>query len=319
MNVTLDSTWGPYRDKSDATFSLGRFANRACGPGLGLAWSSGGMLYGLRQPTYDGEGFGDVLTIEWNPPPPHPAKLQSAPSAGFWDKLVRMIHRSLEMQGQAEIAQAQAQAQAWNAVANSPLFRRFAGHADDGTAVALDVIGVVASIALASTGIGALGLFALIGSGVLLATDSTIYGTEMAGNDKLADRIRKKSEGLRIAATIATLPDLAIGGAKALCELREAEELLQADRTTAQTAQKLGARTATRARATQYAQIVEKAHLRTQLRMKQIQASMTLEIAPRVAGAAGTGLLIREEVMEEASVLNQIRQWLRMHVVSVQR
>lgn len=319
MSATLDSTWGPYRSQSDALFSLGRFANRACGPGIGLAWCSGGMLYPLRTPVYDGDGFGDVLTIEWNPPPAHPAKLQPAPSAGFWDRLVRMIQRSLEMQGEAEIAQAQAQAQAWNAIANSPLFKRFGSHADDGVGVALDVIGVVASIALASTGIGALGLLALIGSGALLVADGTIYGTEMAGNDELADRIRKKSEGLRIAATIATLPDLAIGGAKALCELREAEELLQADRTTAQTAQKLSARTATKARAAQYAQIVEKAHLRTQLRMKQIQASMTLEIAPRVAGTAGTSLLIREEVMEETSVLNQVRQWLRMHVVSVQR
>lgn len=315
MSAVLDKTWGPYASQSDAAFSLGRFANRACGPGIGLAWSSGGMLYPLRRPVYDGDGFGEVLTVEWNPPSTYPVKVQPAPGAGFWDRMVRIFERSLEMQGEAEIAQAQA----YRALANSPIFSRFAQHSDDGAGVVLDAIGVAASLILISTGLGVLGGLALLGGIVLLGSDGAIYATEMAGNENLANQLREQTEIARIAATIVTLPDLALGGAKALCEFREAEELLRADRTTAQAAQKLGARTAIKARAAQYAEIAEKANLRTQIRMKQIQAGITLEVAPRIAGGAGTGLLVREEVMEDASGLNQIRQWLRMHILAVQR
>ena len=319
MNAVLDKTWGPYSSQSDATFSLGRFANRACGPGIGLAWSSGGMLYPLRNPVYDSDGFGDVLVVEWNPPPAHPAKLQPAPSSGFWDRLMRIIERSLEMQADAQIAQAQAETQALRAIANSPIFQRFTQHADDGTAVALDAIAVVASLILLPTGLGFLGGMALVGAGVLLASDGTIYGLEMAGYDKDADWVRDETEIARIAATAMTLPDLAVNLPKALREVREASELLRADRTTAQTAQRLGARTAVKARAAKYADIVERANLRTQLRIKQIQASLSLEIAPRVAGVPGTGLLLREEITGDATLTKQVARWLRMHIVATQQ
>lgn len=313
MSATLDSTWGPYRSQSDALFSLGRFANRACGPGIGLAWSSGGMLYPLRRPVYDSDGFGDVLVVEWNPPA-LPAKPHVAASAGFWDRMMRVIERGLELQGQAEIAQAQAM----NAFANSVLTSRFAQHSDDGVAVALDAIGVVVSLTLlASTGVGLLGLLALGGSAFLLGVDGAIYGTEMSGDEDGAKDLKESTEAMRITATILTLPDLFWNGAKALIEFREAQELLRMDQTTSQAAQKLSTRAALKTRAAKYADIAEKANLRARLRTQQIQASMRLEIMPRVAGVAGIGLLVREEITTDASLLNQTRQWLRMHVVAV--
>lgn len=318
MSVTLDSTWGPYRSQSDALFSLGRFANRACGPGIGLAWSTGGMLYPLRNPVYDGDGFGDVLTIEWNPPSPHATQRQAAPPPDLWHRLVRVIERGLEMQAEAQMAEAQAYMAMANSLANSRLFN----HASDGVGVAIDAIGVVVTILLlpAASGVAlGLGIAALVGGSVLLLSDGTIYGMEMSGHDEGAEKVRKITEPYRIGATILTLPDLAMGGYKAVAEAREASELLQADRATAQSADSMGARMANKMKAQKYAEIAERAHLRAQIRLKQIQASLALEISPRAAGGVGVGLLLREEITSDDSVLNQVASWLRMHIVTVRK
>ncbi len=89
------------------------------------------------------------------------------------------------------------------------------------------------------------------------------------------------------------------------------------DRTTATSAINLGARTQQAARAERLAQIAERANLRAQLRTEQIMASIKLEMTPRVAGAIGTGLLLRDEIKEDESVMREFFRRLQIHCVAL--
>lgn len=95
------------------------------------------------------------------------------------------------------------------------------------------------------------------------------------------------------------------------------EELSQISRTTANTAETLAARTSSASRARRYADIAERAHLRTQLRSEQIRAAIVHEFSPRAAGAVGLVLLGREEWKSEQSLLNEFLRRLRAHTVAV--
>ena len=118
-------------------------------------------------------------------------------------------------------------------------------------------------------------------------------------------------------ATVATLPDLAWGGAKAIREFREVRELGKVDRMTANTAAALAARTANASRAARYADIAERARLRTQLRSEQIRGAILHEFSPSVAGTRGMFLLGREEWTTDESLLNEFLRRIRVHVVAV--
>ena len=105
----------------------------------------------------------------------------------------------------------------------------------DGVGVALDVIGVVAGavfivaalpeIAGGAVVVGTLGLVtgvsAFAGSLVLLGVDGTIFGLEASGNDGRAEKIEdnKTVQWMRIGATVMLLPDVAVGGVRALREI----------------------------------------------------------------------------------------------------
>lgn len=191
--------------------------------------------------------------------------------------------------------------------------RMIHSHQDDAAGVAIDVLCIALAIALLPTGIGVLAGVGLAGGAILLATDGIAYAKEIGGDEEGAEVWKHQTEGLRIAATVMTLPDLAFGGVKAVRELQEIRELRVLDRTTAATAQSLAAKTATAARAERYAQITERANLRAQIRSQQIVAAMKLEITPRIAGSVGTSLLLREEIASNESALRQTMQRLRIH------
>ncbi|MEA1649111.1 hypothetical protein UAJ10_08770 [Nitrospirillum sp. BR 11164] len=322
MAIVLDNDWGPYKNANEASAYLIPYVNRVCGPEVGITWATGGFVYPLRAPIWDGGGFGDNVVFQWNhipaSVPNHP------PPSDFWHRVKAFIDRCMEAEGQAALAESQANLAMAQAVTN--MFNSIA-HKDDALAVALDVICVAASIALIPTGLGALGVLAFMGGTFLLGADGAIYGLELAGKDGTANSLRERTETMRIIATVMTLPDIAVGGARALRELKEARELLRADIVTANAAEKLGSRTANMARVDRYAQVAERAHLRSQLRAQQIRAAVTLDIIPRVAGSGSGGLMVREQLSSneaqgkeaDAVLVHQVAERLEVHSVAVQR
>ena len=310
--TVLTPNWGLYADGPDARECLCRFVDRACGPDVGVAWFANGTLTPLRAPRRDNGGFGDAAVFELGPgpasPPPRPR--------GFWAKFEAFFSDALQRYGDAELASSQANLAASQALGNA-LGKLFTSHADDGAGVVLDIVCVGLSVALIFTGIGALGAIAFAGSVVLAGADGIAYAKEMGGDEEGAEAFKKQTEIIRLVATVATLPDLAWGGLKAIREFREVEELSQMSRTTANTAEALAARTSSASRARRYADIAERAHLRTQLRSEQIRAAIVHEFSPRAAGAVGLVLLGREEWKSEQSLLNEFLQRLRAHTVAV--
>lgn len=117
---------------------------------------------------------------------------------------------------------------------------------------------------------------------------------------------------------MATLPDGLAGGWRYLREIGEIREALAVDRTMAATAEHLAAHANGAARVSQYQRIAEGAHLRSQLRTEQLRACLKLEITPRGAGLGSAGLLLREEWLNNDSMLHAFLQRLQIHVSAVQ-
>ena len=65
--------------------------------------------------------------------------------------------------------------------------------------------------------------------------------------------------------------------------------------------------------------IAERANLRAQIRTQQLTASLRLEITPRMGGVGSVGLLVREEVTTDTSMLHTFLSRLRVHAVAVHR
>ncbi len=105
------------------------------------------------------------------------------------------------------------------------LRRAFVKHGDDFAGVIFDVICIAASIALIPTGIDIFAIAGLAGGAVLLGCDGAAYAMEVAGQDESAKSIKENTEWVRLAATIATLPDFGWNGIKAVRELRALREL----------------------------------------------------------------------------------------------
>ncbi len=311
--MALDQTWACYAGVADARIHLCGFVDKVCSPGVGVAWAAGGVLYPLRAPLAVG-GLGDVIAFEWTGLPPPTPK----PPRTDWDKFKAFVERCMEQQGEAELIQSQAY-MALGQTVDKTLGRMITTHRDDGVGVAIDVLCIALSLALLPTGIGALGLMGLIAGAGLLYMDGNAYAMEMAGNDDGAEAYKKKTEGLRIVATLMTLPDVAYGGFKAVKELQEIRELRAGDRITAATASRLGGRTNNAQRAQRYAQIAERANLRAQIRTQQVMASVKLEVTPRLGGLGSLGLLVREEVSSDQSELHTFMSRLRIHAAAVHR
>lgn len=312
MTLVLTSEWGPYLDVSDARTRLCSFVDRACDPLVGVVWATPDKLYPLRAPGRSSGGLRDwaVFHLGSNPPPP------PAPPSGIWSKTKAFVEDALAEEGKAEIARSQSQMALGSAV--NDLFKQaLTSHRDDGANVALDIICVALSLALIPTGLEVVGIIALIAGTFLLGTDSAAYALELAGDDKGAETLKKATEKWRILATVLTLPDGLVGGWRSLRDISEIRDALALDRTTASAADRLAVRTSNATRASQYQQIAERAHLRSQLRTQQLRAALKLEITPRGAGLGSAGLLVREEWLNNESMLHSFLQRLQVHVSTV--
>ncbi len=313
MPLSLSPEWGPYTDLNDARFCLTRFVDRACDPETGIVWTANGNIYPLRAPKRDGDGIGTVAIFDWNQPPPIPR-----PPSGFWPRVRAFIDRVMEAEGRRAIAEGQAELAMGRAV-DQALNRMLTTHRDDGVGVALDVVCVALSIALIPTGLSVIAFFGLIGGGFLLATDGFAYGMELNGDDEGAEDFKKKTEGLRIFATIATLPDIGYGSVKLLKEVAEIRELRTLDRATAAAAAGIAERTTNATRAERLQRIAARASRRAQDRSKKIAVALGLEGTAKGAGTGSVGLLIREEVTIDDSSYHRFLRHLQVHCLAVHR
>lgn len=310
----LDPIWGPYRDPQDARTMLGSFVDRACGPGVGIAWAAGGHVYPLRAPAMGGGGLRDIAAFQWSPTPPPPPK----PPVGFWSRVWAGLQWCVEQEGKAALQEAQAN-QAMAQGMSQLLSRMVHSHQDDGVGVALDVLAIGLSLALLPTGLGALGLLGLAGGAVLLAADGGAYAMELAGDDEEAEHLKQRTERLRIIATLMTLPDIGWNGFKMVNEMREIQAMRALDRTTAAAAENMATRSANAGRAQRFQQIAERAHLRAQIRSQQLAALFRLEVSARTVGTGSAGLLVREEWLNDESAAHMIARRLQIHASTVHR
>ncbi|MGI4793749.1 MAG: hypothetical protein ACRYG8_06610 [Janthinobacterium lividum] len=305
---TLLPDWGIYTGVNDARTFLSRFADHVVGPDVGIVWLSRGAMYPLRAPRRDGTGFGDVLVIDFA------LDLINHLAPTRWtERLESFFTNALSEIGQAQVEQAEANAAMVASIRSMMTEKRM-----DGLGVVLDVICVVASIGAVMTGVGVIGLIAFGGGIVLLAADGAAFGAEVADNNALAEIIKKKTEILRVAAMVASLPDLAYGGVKLLKEMGEVRELKLADDLSSSAATSLQKRTMDASRASEYAQIAEKARLRSQIRSEQLMGLWKHEMTPRATVPPALMLLLKEEYgSENDSVTSRFLKSLSFHVISV--
>lgn len=317
--ASLDITWGPYRGPIEASAALHRFVDRACGPAAGIAWTANGMLYPIRGPVRDGHGYGNVVVFEWRNGRGPQLRM---PPKGFWQRVEDFIKEALAQQGREQLLVGQSQLAMGRAI-GQVFSRAFGTDRPDTANVLFDIVAVALPLAavILTGGVGAAGVIALtglMGGVIVLGADGTAYGMELSGDDAAAERFKHNHELLRLVATAMTLGDLA-KAPMALVEIIDAAELLQKARTTGSVAGRLAAGTANAARAVDFSQIAEKAYLRAQILGKQIRAGWTYEVAPRVAGLGATGLLIREEIVNDESLLNEFVRRFSVHSVAVHR
>lgn len=314
MAAHLDPTWGPYRNIAEARQHLLAFVNHSCDASVGVAWAANGMIYPLRPPQRDANGIGVVAAFEWSPKPPPPPR----PPQGTWERFKAFMDRWMTMVGEANVQQGRSY-MAMGRALDAGIDRMIHSHHDDALGVAIDVMCVAVAIVLLPTGVTELGLVGMVGGSILLLADGTIYGQEICGDEAGAAQTRKNTEVLRLLGTLMTLPDTVFGGAKAIREIQEIRELQTIDRSTAAAAEGLAARTARAERAERYAQIAERANVRAQDRSRQIIHQLKMEIAPRAAGSVGAGLLVREEINDDESLLHETARRLHVHCVGTHR
>lgn len=261
--------WYPYANFPEARDRLTAFANATVGPQCGISFSNGINIGVVRQPASVGGNWLwlNVLAqhVAAPPPPPKPS--------GTWGKLKGFFWHAMEIEGEAEIQKSQADLAAGQAIDSAierhiwlPVHDFLLRHKllADGVGVALDVVGVVAGavfivaalpeIAGGAVVVGTLGLVtgvaAFAGSLVLVGIDGTVFGLEASGNEGRASQIESNTtvQWMRIGATVMLLPDVAVGGVRALGEIgklgTEAREATAASAEAARNAEAARARVA---------------------------------------------------------------------------
>lgn len=313
--ANLDITWGPYSGQIEATSSLRRFVDKACGPTAGIAWTTNGILYPLRSPVRGKDGDGNVVVFEWRNGPAPELKV---PPKDFWQRVEGFIEEVLAQQGREQLLVGQGDLAMGRAVGQA--FRGLTPRQIDGIGVALDAVAVVLPLtaALVAGGIEGGALVALGAGGLVLLADGAAYGLELSGYDHAAALVKDHTELLRLGATLISIPDL-LKAPSMLMEVLEAGELFQKATTTGYVAARWAASTPNVARAAEYSQISEKAYLRAQLLRQQMRGALAYELAPRLAGVSSTGLLFREEIAEDRSLLNEIVRRLQLYSVAVHK
>ncbi len=331
--------WGPFDSAPEAARRLCKFTDTALDPTFGVAWLNGGTLYALRAPRYDSDGNGQVITFGVRtapaplPPPPAPQGIGERLRAWFW--------RQMAVQGQMAVQQGQTELALGQAIdgAIATAYHKVTGkYRDDSEGIAFDVAAVALSAFLLLTGTAeVLGIVAAVGGVALLVMDGAAYGTELAGDDATADKIKDVTFPFRCLAMVATLPDAAWNVGKVLAEGGKlSAEAARIDstvsRATADAARSTRAaaasgdmvessRAATRAQ--KYAAIGERARLKAVAARQKLAAFLSANAAARALIVPSTVLLIKE-VREDDSKdwRGELNGWLSryvFHISSVHR
>jgi hypothetical protein len=230
--------WYPYADMDDARRRLCLLADRVAKPGCGVSFCDGSRIAVLRHPTGSTGTWMNVLVRHVAVPPPPP------PPDGIMQKIEQWFEKALAAYGEAELQRSQAEMAASREMTKLfhddvwlPAHQFLVRHkwAADGVAVAADVIGIVAFVGLilaapeiiaagTALGIAALVTGTLAGDAciALLAVDGAVFVTEVSANEAFSRMIEEDAtiQKIRIAATLFLLPDLPVGGMRALAEFR---------------------------------------------------------------------------------------------------
>lgn len=237
--------WAPYDSFEEARSKLCRLADAVGGPELGVTLSNGLAICALRRaiPSQGRSLWLNALTQHVAAPRPPPA------STGAMGKLKAWFWHAMELEGEAEIQNAQAQMAASQAVVTGirdhvwkPTHEFLQHHKllADTAGVALDVVGVAAAVVFVfvfvaapelaaaaaagsiAAGVGlATGAAASTGAVVLFGIDGFVYGAEISGHEAIAKKIEDDPTigWIRIGATVMLLPDLPVGGIRALKQI----------------------------------------------------------------------------------------------------
>ncbi len=329
--------WGPFDTAPEAAGRLCKFTDAVLDPGFGVAWLNDGRLYALRAPRFDNDGNGQIITYGVRPAPaPSPPPPQGAGArlkAWFW--------RQMAFQGEMAMQESEANLAMGQAIdkAISTAYRRAVGKdREDTKGIAFDVAAVAISAFLLLTGTAeVVGIVAAVGGVALLVMDGAAYGTELAGDDEAADKIKDITFPFRCLAMLATLPDAAWNVGKVLAEGGKiAAEAARIDttvsRATADAARSTRAASSAAdmaesgrasARAQKYAAIGERARLKAVAARQKLAAFLTANAAGRALIVPSTALLVKE-VKEDSSQdwRGETNTWLSryvFHVSSVHR
>lgn len=235
--------WFPYEDFTEARTRLSRLADATAGPSSGVSFSDGRSICVLRQAAGTGTRslWLNVLRQHVAAPPPAPA------ASGSLGKLKAWFWRAMELEGEAEIQNAQSQMAGSQAIAQEvrdhiwePTHEFLLRHKlmADTAGIVLDAVGVAAAVvfviaaapelaaaAAAGSLVAATGLVtgtaASTGALVLFGIDGSIYGAEITGHEAVARKMEDNPTigWVRIGATLMLLPDLPVGGLRALKEI----------------------------------------------------------------------------------------------------
>jgi hypothetical protein len=238
--------WSPYNDFNEARGKLCRLADAAAGPGCGVSLSDGRNIASLRQATTTGgRSIWMNVLCQHIAAPQLPGPTPKA--SGVVGKLKAWFWRAMEIEGETEIQNAKSQLAASRLVGQEfrdhvwePTHEFLLRHKllADTAGFALDVVGVAAAVvfviaaapelataAAAGSVMAAVGLAtgysASAGAVVLFGIDGFVYGAEISGQDAIAKQIEDNPTigWIRIGATIMLLPDLPVGGIRALKEI----------------------------------------------------------------------------------------------------
>ena len=324
--MTTTPAWGPFRGPYDAAQRLTGFANMHVGQDVGVCWASSGGLVPIRRPSYDSNGYGTVLIVQFDDTSPvHPG----APLS-LLGSVSRAFHDAMERYGEAELLNAQV-ALAQGQMINSTLSRAFSRkYRSDGIGVALDILAVGLTIAVMGTGVGPLAGLAFYGGCALLTMDGIAYAAEIAGYDDGAEKFKGWTEIPRIIATAAALPDAAWGGFKVVREMVAVRSLRAASLVTAGKAEAQAARVARGASglaeaervsyARRYAEIGERARVRAAGKTEKLRSMWVHEVTPRATVPGSVYLLVDDELKPDNK--NLVARYLRQyafHVTAVKR
>ena len=235
--------WYPYADFAEARRRLCSFADRAVSPACGITFCDGRSLALVRRPASgDRPVWLHAMRHHVAAPPPPPAP------RGVFQHLETWFENAMTAYGEAEIQRSRAEQAAAEAELRFvhdrvwlPAHQFLVRHkwAADGAAVVMDAVGVFALVGLviaapeilalgAVAGAVALGtgLAAGAGSVVLLFYDGAVFATEVSGHEALSHRIEdnRTIQWIRVFATAALVPDIAVGGPRALLEFGKASE-----------------------------------------------------------------------------------------------